>query len=57
MDDGTLARELPLGVRPGTTTVGEMLRRAGGGHESSHLDAIEAALGVLRGGGGAGTAS
>ena len=56
MDDGTLARELPLGVRPGTTTVGEMLRRAGGGHESSHLDAIEAALGVLRGG-GAGTAS
>ena len=44
IDDGTLARELPLGFRPGTSTVGDMLRMAGAGHESSHLDAIEAAL-------------
>ena len=44
IDDGTLARELPLGFQPGTTTVGDMLRMAGGGHENSHLDAIEAAL-------------
>ena len=44
IDDGTLARELPLGFRPGTSRVGDMLRMAGAGHESSHLDAIEAAL-------------
>ena len=45
IDDDTLAREIPLGFRPGTTTVGEMLRMAGAGHEGSHLDAIDAALG------------
>jgi hypothetical protein len=33
-----------MGFRPGTTTVAEMLRMAGPGHEGSHLDAIEAAL-------------
>ena len=45
IEDDTLAREIPLGFRPGTTTVGEMLRMAGAGHEGSHLDAIDAALG------------
>ena len=45
IEDDTLAREIPLGFRPGTTTVGEMLRMASAGHERSHLDAIEAALG------------
>lgn len=44
IDEATLTRELPLGFRPGTTTVGEMLRMAGAGHEGTHLDAIEAAL-------------
>ncbi len=45
IEDGTLEREIPLGFRPGTATVGEMLQMAGAGHEGSHLDAIEAALG------------
>jgi hypothetical protein len=47
VDDELLALEIPLGFRPGTATVGEMLRMAGAGHEGTHLDQIEASLAAV----------
>ncbi len=44
LDDELLSRVIPLGFRPGDTTVGDMLHMAGAGHERTHLDDVAVAL-------------
>lgn len=44
VDDETLAKEMPIGFRPGDASVAELIMRGGPNHEERHLDAIEAAL-------------
>ncbi len=45
LDDELLAREIPLGFRPGEASVAQLLVMGGPGHDSNHLAQIEAALG------------
>lgn len=45
LDDAFLAQTLTVGPAATQVTVAEMLVRAGVGHEGTHLDEIEAALG------------
>ena len=44
LDDELLSRVIPLGFRPGDTTVGDMLNMAGAGHERTHLNDVATAL-------------
>ncbi|MDA0270844.1 MAG: maleylpyruvate isomerase N-terminal domain-containing protein [Chloroflexi bacterium] len=44
IDDTVLAREIPLGFRPGEAAVGELMVMGGARHDHGHLDQIEAAL-------------
>lgn len=44
LDPEMLERMLPIGFRPGETSVGDMILRGGPGHENNHLDQIEAVL-------------
>ena len=45
LDEALLAREIPLGFRPGEIAVGDMILRGGPGHDGRHLDDIEQSLG------------
>jgi hypothetical protein len=44
VDDELLAREIPMGFRPGEIAVADMMIAGGPGHENRHLDEVEAAL-------------
>ena len=44
IDDATLARSIPLSLRPGDATVAELLLMGGPRHDGNHLEQVEAAL-------------
>jgi hypothetical protein len=44
LDTPMLETMLPFGFRPGEASVAEMIIRGGPGHESNHLDLVEAVL-------------
>ena len=46
LSDELLATEIAMGFRPGEIAVADMILRGGPGHDSNHLDGIEAALGA-----------
>ena len=44
VDDATLEQRLPLGFRPGDSSVAEMMFGGGPRHDQGHLDQVESAL-------------
>ncbi len=44
VDDEMLAKQIPMGFRPGEAAVADMMIAGGPGHDNRHLDEVEAVL-------------